>query len=180
MARWSRLHLFSLSRWQGVCRSQPAGTVFQPVIVRVIDSSNPPHDVLGASVLFQSYVGRLPKNQPIVWTGEAGISQPGMPSDSRQVAGHGAIGHQWAGELSAFDERDLWKCCGGWFAHCRNDPPTVCGAAVGAVRDYLVWVGHSCPTNIGCPVQALLGRACSSLTEPLANVERHFPPRRGD
>ncbi len=79
MARWSRLHLFSLSRWQGVCRSQPAGTVFQPVIVRVIDSSNPPHDVLGASVLFQSYVGRLPKNQPIVWTGEAGISQPGMP-----------------------------------------------------------------------------------------------------
>jgi len=45
----------------------------------VIDSSNPPHDVLGASVLFQSYVGRLPKNQPIVWTGEGGISQPGMP-----------------------------------------------------------------------------------------------------
>jgi hypothetical protein len=35
--------------------------------------------VLGASVFFQAYVGRVPQNQPILWSGESGISQPGMP-----------------------------------------------------------------------------------------------------
>jgi hypothetical protein len=54
-------------------------TAFQPVIVRVIDSSVPPNPVLGAGVLFVSYVGRLGQNQTIVWAGEAGISQPSMP-----------------------------------------------------------------------------------------------------
>jgi hypothetical protein len=47
--------------------------------MRVTDGSTPPDPVLGASVLFQSYVGRVSKNQPIVWTGETGISQPAMP-----------------------------------------------------------------------------------------------------
>jgi hypothetical protein len=56
-----------------------SGQGFQPVMVRVVDSSLPPHGVLGASVFFQSYVGRVPQNQPIIWTGEAGISHPGMP-----------------------------------------------------------------------------------------------------
>jgi hypothetical protein len=49
------------------------------MVVRVTDSANPPNPVLGASVLFQSYVDRMPHNDPIVWAGEAGISQPGMP-----------------------------------------------------------------------------------------------------
>jgi hypothetical protein len=35
--------------------------------------------VLGAGVFFQAYVGRVPQNQPILWSGESGISQPGMP-----------------------------------------------------------------------------------------------------
>ena len=57
----------------------PAGQPFQPVTVRVVDSSTPPDPVLGASVLFQSYVERVPQNQPIIWTGESGISQPSIP-----------------------------------------------------------------------------------------------------
>ena len=35
--------------------------------------------MLGASVLFQDFLGRLPANQPSVWAGEAGITQPGAP-----------------------------------------------------------------------------------------------------
>jgi hypothetical protein len=63
----------------GTLQIATSGQRFQPVVVRVVDSSLPPNAVLGASVLFQSYVGRVPQNQPILWTGETGISQPGMP-----------------------------------------------------------------------------------------------------
>ena len=56
-----------------------SGQSFQPVMVQVIDSSLAPNGVLGASVFFQSYIGRVPQNQPIIWTGEAAISLPGMP-----------------------------------------------------------------------------------------------------
>ena len=63
----------------GILQIADSGQRFQPVVLRVVDSSLPPNAVLGASVLFQSYVGRVPQNQPIIWTGEAGISQPGMP-----------------------------------------------------------------------------------------------------
>lgn len=52
---------------------------FQPVLVRVTDAANPPDPVLGANVFFQSYVGRIPQNQPIVWIGESRISQSAMP-----------------------------------------------------------------------------------------------------
>lgn len=52
---------------------------FQPVAVRVLDSSSPPHPVLGASVAFTDYIGRMPGNEPIIWIGESSISQPGMP-----------------------------------------------------------------------------------------------------
>jgi len=62
----------------GPLQIAPWGQSFQPVIVRVVDSSNPPNPVLGANVIFLSYVGRMPQNQPIVWAGEAGISQVGM------------------------------------------------------------------------------------------------------
>ena len=63
----------------GTLQIVPARQNFQPVIVRVTDSSSPPNPVLGAGVLFLSYVGRLPQNQPIVWTGESSISQPTTP-----------------------------------------------------------------------------------------------------
>jgi hypothetical protein len=63
----------------GTLQIAASGQSFQPVAVRVIDSSSPANDVLGASVFFQAYVGRVPQNQPILWSGESGISQPGMP-----------------------------------------------------------------------------------------------------
>jgi hypothetical protein len=63
----------------GTLQIAPRGQSFQPVIVRLVDSSNPPNPVLGANIIFLSYVGRMPQNQSIVWAGEAGISQPGMP-----------------------------------------------------------------------------------------------------
>jgi hypothetical protein len=47
-----------------------AGTVFQPLTVRVTDSSTPPNPILGASVLFQSTVLR-----------PAGQDPPLLPSD---------------------------------------------------------------------------------------------------
>jgi hypothetical protein len=63
----------------GILQIISPSQTFQPVVVRVVDSANPPHAVLGASVFFQDYIGRLPANQPIIWAGEAGITQPGMP-----------------------------------------------------------------------------------------------------
>jgi hypothetical protein len=39
-----------------------SGPAFQPLTVRVTDSSTPPNPVLGATVLFQSTVLRLPGN----------------------------------------------------------------------------------------------------------------------
>ena len=63
----------------GTLQIIPSPQAFLPVVVRVTDSVTPPDPVLGASVLFQSYVGRVPQDEPIIWTGEAGISQPGIP-----------------------------------------------------------------------------------------------------
>jgi hypothetical protein len=63
----------------GTLQIVPTGQSFQSVVVRVTDFSSPPNPVLGAGVLFLSYVGRLPHNQPIVWAGESSISQPVTP-----------------------------------------------------------------------------------------------------
>lgn len=63
----------------GTLQISSSGQAFQPVVVRVLDSATPPHAVMGANVLFQSFVGRVPEGQPIIWAGEAGISQPVMP-----------------------------------------------------------------------------------------------------
>ena len=63
----------------GTLQISAPGQSFQPVAVRVTDSSSPPHPVLGASVAFLDYIGRIPGNEPIIWAGESGISQPGMP-----------------------------------------------------------------------------------------------------
>ncbi|HJT72281.1 MAG TPA: IPT/TIG domain-containing protein, partial [Terriglobales bacterium] len=63
----------------GTLQVAGAGGSFQPVSVRVVDSSSPPHPVLGASVAFVAYIGRITGNEPIVWAGQSTISQPAMP-----------------------------------------------------------------------------------------------------
>ena len=63
----------------GMLQIASPGQTFQPVAVRVIDSDAPAHPVAGASVAFLAYIGRMPGNEPIVWAGEAGVSQPSMP-----------------------------------------------------------------------------------------------------
>jgi len=63
----------------GTVQVAAPGQALQFVVVRVTDSSLPPNPVLGASVLFQDILGRLPKNQTVLWAGEAGVSSPGMP-----------------------------------------------------------------------------------------------------
>jgi hypothetical protein len=55
------------------------GAGFEPVTVRVTDQATPPDPVLGASVFFQSVVGRSPDGQPILWIAQSGISQPTIP-----------------------------------------------------------------------------------------------------
>ena len=55
------------------------GTAFQPLMVRVTDSSTPPNPVLGASVLFQSTVLRPEGNDLTLAPGDPTVTQPGMP-----------------------------------------------------------------------------------------------------
>ncbi len=74
-----QLSSLQLQAVSGTLQILPTGQNFQPIVVRVLDSSSPPHPVQAASVLFQSFVGRVPGNQPIVWAGEAEILQPTMP-----------------------------------------------------------------------------------------------------
>jgi hypothetical protein len=65
------------------------GTPFQPLTVRVTDSSTPPNPVLGASVLFQSMVLRPLGNDLTLTPGDPTVTQPGMPvilSASQSVA----------------------------------------------------------------------------------------------
>jgi hypothetical protein len=76
MVQTSSLQLQPLS---GMVQIAVASQSFQPVAVRVLDSSSPPHPVLGASVAFLDYIGRMPGNEPIIWTGESSISQTAMP-----------------------------------------------------------------------------------------------------
>jgi hypothetical protein len=52
---------------------------FQPLTVRVTDSSTHPNPVLGASVLFQSTVLRPPANDLTLTSGDPTVTQPGMP-----------------------------------------------------------------------------------------------------
>ncbi len=55
------------------------GTAFQPLTVRVTDSSTPPNPVLGASVLFQSTVLRPVGNNLVLTPGDPTVTPPGMP-----------------------------------------------------------------------------------------------------
>jgi len=54
-------------------------TAFQPLTVRVTDSSTPPNPVLGSSVLFQSTVLRPAGDDPGLATGDSTVEQTGMP-----------------------------------------------------------------------------------------------------
>ena len=54
----------------------PVGDVFQPVAVRVTDSSTPPDPVLGANVTFQSLTGRSDGTPVIPEQGEGGTTNP--------------------------------------------------------------------------------------------------------
>jgi hypothetical protein len=55
-----------------------SGQPFQPLVVRVTDSSTPPNPVLGASVLFQSTVMRAAANDLTLTPGDPTVTQPGM------------------------------------------------------------------------------------------------------
>jgi len=55
-----------------------AGTAFQPLTVRVTDSSSPPNSVLGASVLFQSTVLCPEGNNLTLAPADPTVTQTGM------------------------------------------------------------------------------------------------------
>ncbi len=55
------------------------GSAFQPITVQVTDTSTPPDPVLGASVVFQSLLGRTNNDTPIVSGGDTTITRNPMP-----------------------------------------------------------------------------------------------------
>jgi hypothetical protein len=55
------------------------GPAFQPLTVRVTDSSTPPNPVLGASVIFQSTALRPVGNDLTLTPGDSAVTQTGMP-----------------------------------------------------------------------------------------------------
>jgi hypothetical protein len=55
------------------------GSAFQPVVVRVTDTSTPPNPVLGVSVLFQSLLGRTNDGAPIISGGDTNFTRNSMP-----------------------------------------------------------------------------------------------------
>jgi hypothetical protein len=63
----------------GMLQIASPGETLQPAAVRMIDSDTAQHPVAGVSIAFLAYIGRLPGNRPILWAGEAGVSQPSMP-----------------------------------------------------------------------------------------------------
>jgi hypothetical protein len=63
----------------GISQELLVGQNFVPVMIRVTDSSTPPNPVLGAGVVFQVMVGRLPSNQPIIFVGQTGNTRPEIP-----------------------------------------------------------------------------------------------------
>ena len=52
---------------------------FQPVVVRVVDSSSPPNPVLGAPILFRTTTLRPGGTSPIIDIGDTDTSNPAMP-----------------------------------------------------------------------------------------------------
>jgi hypothetical protein len=58
----------------------PQGQSFQPIIVRVTDSSSPPNPVLGATVTFENIVERPASDSPAGTTDETNQGNPVMPN----------------------------------------------------------------------------------------------------
>jgi hypothetical protein len=58
----------------------PQGQTFEPVIVRVTDSSSPPNPVLGATVTFENIVERPASDSPASTSGETNQGNPVMPN----------------------------------------------------------------------------------------------------
>jgi hypothetical protein len=56
-----------------------AGAPFQPLTVRVTDTSTPPDPILGASVMFQSLLGRTNNDAPFISGGDTIITRDAMP-----------------------------------------------------------------------------------------------------
>jgi hypothetical protein len=56
------------------------GLAFQPVVVRVVDSSSPPNPVLGAPIVFQTTTLRPGGTSPIIDIGDTDTSNPAMPA----------------------------------------------------------------------------------------------------
>jgi hypothetical protein len=56
-----------------------AGPAFQPLTVRVTDSSTPPNPILGARVVFQSTVMRPAGDGLTLTSGDSTVTQTGMP-----------------------------------------------------------------------------------------------------
>ncbi len=81
------------SAWQlqpisGSIQLVPVGQAFQPVTVRVVDNSMPPNPVLGAPIAFQTIVALSNSGTPVIWIGEAAITQQPLPvilSSSQQT-----------------------------------------------------------------------------------------------
>jgi hypothetical protein len=70
---------FRLEPVAGSVQVVSIGQNFQPVIVRVTDSSTPPNPVRAASVIFESIVTRPSRGAPILTTGETIITHNAMP-----------------------------------------------------------------------------------------------------
>jgi hypothetical protein len=71
--------LQNLQAIAGAAQVIKLGTAFQPVIVRVTDSSLPPVPVLGANVIFQTMVLRPIGDAPAGGSGENHRGTPAMP-----------------------------------------------------------------------------------------------------
>jgi hypothetical protein len=63
----------------GISQLVLVGQPFQPVTVRAVDNSSPPLPVLGAPIGFESIVGRINSNVPVITIGDLNITQPNLP-----------------------------------------------------------------------------------------------------
>jgi hypothetical protein len=70
---------FLLEPVAGSVQVVSTGQNFQPVTVRVTDSSTPPNPVRAADVIFESIIARPSRNAPILTTGESIITHNTMP-----------------------------------------------------------------------------------------------------
>ena len=97
---------------------------FQPLIVRVTDSSTPRNPVLGASVLFQSTVLRPPANDLTVTSGDTTGTQTGMPVILGGEPEQYQQQRQWFGKLSTHHRIVYWIAGNRNTSFRRNKPRT--------------------------------------------------------